>query len=686
MAKRTEQVEIVRDTWGVPHVAAKSEPGTLYGQGYAMAEDRLPTMMRSYRKAVGQMAEAFGPDWIEHDYQQRVWRHEQIARTRYHELPTSWRRAAEAFVAGTKRYMDEHPDRVPEWSLDVQAYHLIALPRYLIWPFLLEQAWRKLDGAAPKRDEGSGSNAWAITARRSATGHVITLIDPHVPWDDEWLLHECHLHGGDLHVYGFSIPGLPYISLGHNEHVSWASTAGGPDLVDVYELTLNPEDLMQYLYDGAWRVMDRETVTIRVKTPNGTEDVIRDVLRSHQGPILKTCGNTAYALKLVYAESVSLLDEVARTNKATNLGEFMDALSLRVKLGNTMYGDVRGHIYYQLSGLVPIRPTGYDWTRPVPGDTSETEWLGFHDTADLVQLLNPPAGWMQNCNVSPGTVTETSPLTADRYPFYLYNNPTDRSTSRGRRVSGLLSSIDQMTLEDAVTIATDTYVEGIEPWREALCAAYEARTAGEAPPDARNWQPLGEAIEALRAWDGRAEVESVGMTLFRAWWSALEPMRDAELRQTVEEGRALSGHAQDSLLAALDKAGRSLSQRFGGLHVPWGRVYRARRGDCSWPVSGISGRDGLIALRAVGSGEPDEDGISYARGGPACTTVVMLKPGDVRSYSVVPYGQSEDPTSPHYTDQGRMLFSKGLLKDTWFSRERLKGHVESRRMLTVNWD
>lgn len=105
-----------------------------------------------------------------------------------------------------------------------------------------------------------------------------------------------------------------------------------------------------------------------------------------------------------------------------------------------------------------------------------------------------------------------------------------------------------------------------------------------------------------------------------------------------------------------------------------------------WPVSGISGRDGLISLRAVGAAEADGEGIRYARGGPACTTVVMLRAGDVRSYSAVPYGQSEDPASPHYTDQGRLLFSKGLLKDTWFSRERLQGHVESRHTLTVNWD
>jgi acyl-homoserine lactone acylase PvdQ len=164
MTKGTEEIEIVRDTWGVPHVFAKSELGALYGQGYAMAQDRLPTMMRAYRKAVGRMAEAFGPDWIEHDHQQRIWRHAHIARTRHHELPIICQCAGEAFVAGVKRYMTERSNRVLEWSLDVQAYHLVALSRYVVWGFLPAQAWSDLERAA--------SHAPKRTTHRRGTGCI----------------------------------------------------------------------------------------------------------------------------------------------------------------------------------------------------------------------------------------------------------------------------------------------------------------------------------------------------------------------------------------------------------------------------------------------------------------------------------------------------------------------------------
>jgi acyl-homoserine lactone acylase PvdQ len=365
---------------------------------------------------------------------------------------------------------------------------------------------------------------------------------------------------------------------------------------------------------------------------------------------------------------------MAEINKASNLGEFLDALSLRqVMPQNAMYGDVYGNIYYQRTGLVPIRPKGYGWTRPLDGTSPGTEWLGFHQTADLVQLLNPPAGWMQNCNISPGTMTENSPLTADRYPAYLYMAETDGSNPRGRRANDLLSAITGMRLEDAIAVANDTFVHGHEPWCAALFAAYE---------DAGNDRAIGPAIDMLRAWDGRADKESAGMTLFRAWWLVLRSRRDPISIEMLSRG---DPGVREALLSAFVDAVRQIERQFGRLDVPWGECYRARRGDQSWPISGVAGEKGLVTLRAVNGAEPGDDGIAYIQSGQSCTTVVMLKRGDVRSYSVVPYGQSEDPGSPHYTDQGRLLFCEEKLKDSWFARERLEGHIESDQTLTITW-
>jgi acyl-homoserine-lactone acylase len=280
---------------------------------------------------------------------------------------------------------------------------------------------------------------------------------------------------------------------------------------------------------------------------------------------------------------------------------------------------------------------------------------------------------MQNCNISPGTMTEDSPLTAERYPYYLYNARTDGSNPRGRRANELLSSMDRLTTEQAVSVANDTCVYGEWPWRAALVKGYERHGA--------SWPQLAEGVQLLRGWDGRADKDSLGMTLFRAWWLEVDGSGLCSRHDLVQGDAELAPSVEQALLAALDRAIQQLRQQHGRLQVPWGDVYRARRGEESWPVSGVAGEAGLVTLRAVGGGEPDEEGVSYIESGQSCTTVVILEEGDVRSYSVVPYGQSEDPGSPHYTDQGRLLFSQEKLKDTWFARHRLDGHVESRLIL-----
>lgn len=665
------RVEITRDEWGVPNINSDTELGAIYGQGYAVAEDRLPTVMRLYRAALGRMSEAFGPDHVEEDYISRLSRHEEVARERFAEIPQELQDALTAFVDGMRAYMAAHPDRVPEYAIDPEPHFPVAAGRYFIWGWPLGQAFDDLSHApdeGEQDDTGRGSNQWSVSGRRTEAGHPILVLDPHLSWRGAQLLYECHLRGGDLDVYGFGVPGTPYVGLGHNNDIAWAMTTGGPDTADVYELTLNPSNRTQYRYDGEWRSLTRRTIDIPVKTEDTITTVSRMALASHHGPIVEQRGDKAYALKLAYADSVNLATQLARMNKARDLGDFLSAMSMAELMPqNVMYADVRGNTYYQRTGRVPIRPDGYDWNAPVPGDTSDAEWLGVHDTADLAQLLNPPAGWMQNCNISPGTMTENSPMTADRYPAYIYMNTTEGANPRGRRASELLAAATGMTLEDAIAIANDHYAHGEKPWREALGRAFEA--------DSRD--DLREAAEIIRAWDGYARRDAVGVTLFVHWLRALDEDRRAFRPEALSGDDALTPSECDTLLDALALAAAGMRETYGRLDVPWGDVWRGRRGDESWPLSGVSGESGLSTLRAV-NGSWEDDGVAYIRAGQLCTTVVMLDPAGVRSYSAVPFGQSEDPASPHYTDQGRLLFAEEKLKDSRYRRAVPDAQVESR--------
>lgn len=673
-AKSTNKVTIYRDTWGVPHIYGETEESVFFAQGYAQAEDRLETVFKAFRKAEGTMAEIFGEDWIEHDYRQRLCGHAEVSKRRYNELDEQSQHNIEAFVAGIKKYMKENPDEVPAWAPDPKPYHVVALSRYVIWGWPLGQAMDDLNKAEPKLENGRGSNEWVLGRKLSAEDCVISLIDPHVGWQDEWLFYESHLHGGELDVFGFSLVGTPFIGLGHNDFISWTMTTGGPDTADVYEVKFDPENLT-YQYDNETRKIESEKIELKVSTdkrdayPTGVKTVEKVIQRTHHGPIVEVRENYAYVFKLAQADEVHLVDQMAKINKAKNLGEFLQAASMcQLMPQNLMYGDVYGNMYYVRHGRVPIRPSGYDWTKPVPGNTSATEWLGLHPAEDLVQILNPPAGFMQNCNISPGTMTFNSPMTAERYPEYIYRDSTDRSNSRGRRFMQIMRQRNgkKCTIEEALKLAMDTELHGVEPWQEAIKKAFEGHK--------KQFAHLRKPIKTLIDWNRCAEVDSVGMTLFRFWLTA-----GAKEYESAIEKENLPDETQLALLEAFDSAVKKLEATYGKIDVQWGEIHRAKRSTQSWGLAGVS-HFGFTTLRAIGTHDSDDDGIFYARSGQSCPTIVLLKQ-PVHSFSVVPYGQSEKIDSPHFIDQGEKLMAHKKLKPTWYQKENLMEHLESEKQL-----
>jgi len=669
------EVTIYRDTWGVPHIYGDTQEAAIYGHGYAQAEDRLDDLLGAYLLGVGRAAGVYGPGLLERDLVARIARHEEIARARYGELSAESRRVVESFVAGVRAYMRDHPDRVPAWAELPEPHHVVALYRAFIWAWPWGQAHGDLERAGSHVSDGRGSNQWVVGAGRSAEGAPIAMFDPHLSWAPQNRFYEAHVHGGDLDFYGFSIVGTPLMALGHTDLLSLALTTGGPDCADVYEERIDPDDPMRYEYDGEWRAVQATDVVIQVKTKDGTRPETRRVERTHHGPILERRDGRAWTIRTGYDDEIGLVEQWLGMIKADNLGEFLHAMQANQSLPqNVMYADVNDNIYYVRAGRVPVRPPGFEWDRPVPGWTSATEWRGIHRLAQLVQILNPPAGFMQNTNVSPGVMMPDSPLTAERYPAVVYNTRTDRSNSRGRRVLGLLGSQDKLTLEDALRFAVDTFVDRSDRWQAALGQAYETHES--------LFPELAPAVRLLGDWNGHVDADSRAATLFRQWMRACRADESGVPRGTIEHGGVLTAADQTALLEALTRATESLRSSHGRIDVPWGAVHRIRRGDDSWPVAGCRA-DGISTLRSVRFSSPDEQGISYASGGQMCTTVVLLEKDGVRSYSATPFGQSNDPRSAHYADQAEKLFSRGRLKPTWYPKSELLKHVESKRTLIV---
>ena len=506
----TKQTTIYRDTWGIPHIYSNSEANLAFAFGYAQAEDRLIQILRSYRHAEGTLSEAFGEGYVDTDYVQRVWQHAKISQQKFSELSPDMQKIITYFVAGIKQYMSEHPEKVPEWAPEIFPWHAVAWGRTFIWGWPLGQAMGDLRRGLRKIERLHHSDQWVVSAERSAESVPIALIDPHLSFESSGHWCEARLHAGDLQVCGMCVVGTPFIALGHNRTISWAMTTGGPDCADVYELEINPENPMQYKYDGEWREIKTEKVVIRVKRKDGFTAVEKSIERCHYGPISERRRNKAYAIKCAYENEVRLSEQMLAINKAKNLAEFKKALAMRQLMPqNNMFACVDGDIYYARTGRVPIRPDGFDWDYPVPGNTKDSEWLGIHPHNDLVQITNPESGFMQNCNISPGTMMPNSPLTADKYPDYIYNDSQNRSNPRGRSAIRLLKAEENLTVERAKQIALDTSGDGFEIWQTALINVFDVNLQSN--------DDLKKAVKLIQNWNGRLDADNLSAPLYRFW-------------------------------------------------------------------------------------------------------------------------------------------------------------------------
>jgi len=338
----------------------------------------------------------------------------------------------------------------------------------------------------------------------------------------------------------------------------------------------------------------------------------------------------------------------------------------------------------------------------VPGNTSQTAWMGIHPLEDLVQLESPAAGYMQNNNISPDRMLEASPLTSDRYPTYIFNDRPGRDNTRGIRAVRVLSSASAFTVDDAVELALDEKWVGSEEWTQALRLAMRRN-----PEVVAAWSPPAQGMaQRLVVFDGHARQESQAAMSYHAWREALYGLAseagediEAALTDPIWEKFPPPSEADETILAAVEKAASELVRRYGSTGLNLGDVFRIGRGGYSFPLGGASivppdpstravacalGPSCVFTLRAMTFNPPDSLGYRYVYVGSRLLRLVVFS-DPIRSFTLHNFGQSEDPTSPHYVDQAR-LSSQRRLKPTYFNLDELRHHVLTTVSLDVRVD
>lgn len=679
-----DEVTLYRDTWGVPHVYAETEAAAMYALGYAQAEDRLEDIFLAVRTAVGRMAEVKGKSLLQQDYMMRLAHNDTLHQPYLQNAPQPLRENLEAFVAGVQAYIDQHPEESRDVAIKIEPWHPLAVGRAMILRWPIGTIMDDLKNGGERSQPAMGSNQWAISPSRTADGSTLLMSDPHLTWEGLAVLYEARFHGGDLHMNGFYLIGSPMLGIGHNRQVGWALTTGGPDTSDVFKIKFRMAPLPQYLYDDQWREVKIESFSIPVKD---SQPVERPAFYTHLGPVITEPdikSGIAFVGASPYLEQTGLYEQFYNMAKARDVYEFNHVLSAhQYNEQNVMSADIHGNISYVRNGATPIRPEGYDWSRPVDGTTSKTAWKGIHPQSDLVRIINPPQCYMQNCNISPANMMVDSPLTPDKYPAYVYNVSWDRDNPRGRRTVELLQADTQVSLDEAKSYTLDIYDRLAKRWQSELKRAFET-----ADNSIKSDKDVKAAVDAVLAWDGHYTPDATSTVLQKFW--RLKCGEKLDLK-SLGQGQALSNEARTQLIELFRQTINELKQRYGRWDVPWGQVHVVGRSGQYFPVGGADYSSGdkeanfsetLMDVRCTD--DPSQQGRYIANSGSMAMILMHFKDGRVQSFTCTPWGQSANPRSAHHVDQAEKLYSKRQMKPTWWDKTELEKNVESIKKLSYS--
>jgi acyl-homoserine-lactone acylase len=690
------RVTILRDKWGIPHVFGKRDADAVFGMVFAQAEDDFNRVELNYINAMGRLAEVEGEAEIWRDLRMKLYIDPADMKAKYAASPAWLKQLMDSFADGMNWYLATHPQVKPKlitrfepWMAlsfsegsiggDIESIELKPLEA-----FYARQPAPGATAAAPKvasLDQGfdaepRGSNGFAIAPRLTAGGHALLMINPHTSF---YFRPEVHMVSEEgLNAYGAVTWGQFFIYQGFNERLGWMHTSGGGDVIDEYlETVVEKDGRFFYQYDGKQRPLQSRRIDLPYKTATGMASRSVTAYFTHHGPVIRAEDGKWVAVRMMDDPMHALMQSYGRT-KARDYAAFYKVMGLRTNSSNnTVYADADGNIAYFHGNFIPRRDPRFDWTKPVDGSTSATEWQGLHEIKDTITVFNPKSGYISNTNNWPCTgFGASSPKCAD-YPAYMWSLPQN---ARGIHAERVLHDADKLTLDGLVGRAYDSYLTAFEPLVPAVLKDWDALPES----DPRKAHLAGQ-VAALRGWDLRWSSTSVPTSLAVYWG---QDMVKGAAPRARAKGVPVVDFVQTSLgaqerLDALGRASDRLQADFGTWKTPWGEINRFQRlsgavdqqyddSKPSWPVGFTSANWGSLASFGMTAKQTTKR--IYGDRGNSFVAAVEFGPR-LRARSILAGGESGDPASPHFADQAAM-YSRGEFKDVLFYKEDIEKQLE----------
>jgi len=657
-------IEIVRDEFGIPHIYAKTDAEVAYGLAWVNAEDDFKTIQEAYLAGNAMLSNHIGLKGAPADFISQFIGSSRLIDEKIDDISKDYMKVVEGYAQGLNAYAKSNPDKVlykklfpitPKKMLMYSQLQLFISNEGAYW------AGRILNNDTQDEylDQNlTGSNVIAMNSSKTISGETFLAINTHQPLEGPTSWYEVHLNSDEgTNIIGTMYPGTPNVLIGVNEHLGWSHTVNYPDKTDVFKLKM--KNKRKYIVDDLEYDLEKYKAKITVKILGIPIKINRKYYKSIYGPTLKNKSGY-YSIRTPTLFNVRALEQWWNMGKAKNFSEFYDAYKMKQIPGfNVGYADRYDTIFYMSNGILPKRAEGYNWKGIVPGDTMETLWTEYHEIEDLPQVIQPKSGFIYNANHSPfkSTSADENPNEKDyseRMGYETYDN------NRSTRLIELIESYDKVSYDDFKDIKYDNSFPSKFSYN-----FMDINLIDEIELDTNH--ELFEIVNEIQNWNRKTDINSIGAGLYGVLYYHLIYNYADQIRKLTSEDKPVS---KEIILSAVSDIKPYLIEHFGKVKITLGEFQKLVRGDKELPIWGLP--DVITAM----SSRPYKDGKHKVFAGESYIGLVRFTDEGPVMESIISFGNSDDPSSDHYTDQMEM-YSKFQTKKMTFDKEEIYAKAKS---------
>ena len=648
-------IEIIRDKYGVPHIYSNTDKELAYGLAWAHSEDDFKTIQEAYLAGNALLSKHIGLRGAPVDFLTQLIQSEEVIDSLFETIDKKFIEVADGYAQGINRYAELNPEKVL-----VKKLFPITPKKMLKYSFLQlfissegDRAIRAIfendfESLNFQRRNELGSNLFSFSTKKTNNGETYMAVNTHQPLDGPTSWYEAHLESKEgTSIIGATFAGAPCILTGSNKNLAWTHTVNRPDKTDIFQLEMVKNSKRKYYFDNKILKLKKYRGKAFINILGIPIRVSKKYYSSVYGPTLKN-KTGFFSVRTGSLFKVRALEQWWKMNKATSFDEFYSILEMNEIPGyNIGYADKDDNIFYISNGLIPIRNDKFKWTGVLPGNTSETLWTDYYKTHELPQVINPESGYIYNANHSPfkSTSIDENPNPKDfasNMGYETFDN------NRSTRIFELVESYKSIDYEDFKKIKYDNKFP--TPFNYNFM---DVNKIMEMKSD--DYPEIADLIKQIQNWDRSTDAASTGAGAYAMFYYTLA---DKYFYKSYYDRNFSKSLIADCLV----EVKKRMKKYFNSTIIKLGDFQKLVRGEKEMPIFGMP--DVITAMNASNY----KDGKVQVTHGESYIQLVKFSSKGTEIESIISYGSSDNEESPHYDDQMEK-YSKFQTKKMSFDRD-----------------